>query len=302
MVKSGDALERLAAIDMVLTDKTGTLTFGRPVLTEGQDNPLFPLAASLATKSNHPLSRALASAYDSEIFPVTDVKEYPGHGLGGIYDGKSVRLGSSKWCDAKEIPQIQGSVLWFRVEGEEPVPFLMEDKMREDAADTVSYFKKERMPVALLSGDRKEVVTNIANQAGIENRYAEMTPPDKYDFLENIQQQGRKALMIGDGLNDAPTLAGAYVSMAPGTAIDLAQNAADIVFMGGKFQSVVTAHRIARACNALVKQNFAITVLYNLIAVPLAICGFVTPFVAALAMSGSSLIVIGNSFRLKWSS
>jgi Cu2+-exporting ATPase len=126
-----------------------------------------------------------------------------------------------------------------------------------------------------------------------------MTPIDKYNYLETLKKENHKVLMVGDGLNDAPVLAGADISMAPGTAIDMAQNAADIVFMGDKFLPVLTAYNIAVLTQKLVKQNFALSILYNFIAVPLAFMGLITPMLAALAMSLSSLIVIANSFRLR---
>jgi Cu2+-exporting ATPase len=154
----------------------------------------------------------------------------------------------------------------------------------------------------MLTGDREIVAKTIAAECGIEKIYAQKTPLEKYDVLEELKNKGHKVLMVGDGLNDAPVLVGANVSMAPGTAIDMAQNAADIVFMGDKFSPVLEAYKIAQKTQSLVKQNFGLAVLYNLIAVPLALSGMVTPLIAAIAMSGSSLIVIANSFRLKLSS
>jgi len=139
----------------------------------------------------------------------------------------------------------------------------------------------------------------IASDLSIQSAYSEMTPIDKYNQLEKLKSEGHKVLMVGDGLNDAPVLAGADISMAPGTAIDMAQNAADIVFMGENLSPVSYAHFIAKMTQVLVKENFAISIVYNFIAVPAAFCGVITPMLAALAMSGSSLIVIGNSFRLR---
>jgi Cu2+-exporting ATPase len=154
----------------------------------------------------------------------------------------------------------------------------------------------------MLSGDRRAVAEKIALKAGIDHIYAEQTPPQNFEVLERLQREGGKVLMIGDGLNDAPVLEGADVSMAPGTAIDMAQNAADIIFMGDNIAPVYSAYQTARLSQKLVKQNFALAVVYNVITVPLALGGLVTPLIAAIAMSGSSLVVIANSFRLRLNS
>jgi len=172
--------------------------------------------------------------------------------------------------------------------------------LRVDAAETITSLKQVGLKPIMLSGDRKAVVDVIAAGAGIDDVYAEQTPPQKFDVLDGLQGRGHSVLMVGDGLNDAPVLAGANVSIAPGTAIDIAQNAADIVFMGERLAPVYAAYDTARMTQTLVKQNFALAVVYNVFAIPLALSGFVTPLIAALAMSGSSLIVIANSFRLKF--
>lgn len=299
LVKAGDALERLAVIDTILTDKTGTLTAGRPVFTDGPRD-LLPLAAAMGTFSAHPLSRAITAAYQGERPPVETVTETPGSGVQGYIGGQSVRIGSRAWCGIGAERPRHGMELCLSIEGGRQGIFYFEDALRADAVQTVSALKEDGLDIRIISGDAEEPVRNAATQTGINDYKAGMTPPGKFALLEEMEARGRKILMVGDGLNDAPTLASAHVSMAPGTAIDMAQNAADIVFMGDNFMPVRTAWRIARAAQALVRQNLGIAVVYNLIAVPLAVCGFVTPFVAALAMSGSSVLVIANSFRLRY--
>ena len=167
--------------------------------------------------------------------------------------------------------------------------------------ETVARLIKDGLAVYLVSGDRESVSRHIGESAGIpaDQVLSEKTPTKKYDILEGLRKEGRHVLMVGDGLNDAPVLAGADVSMAPGTAVDMAQSAADIVFMGDKLSSVKDVRDVAVFAQKLVRQNFLLALLYNLIAVPLGFAGLVTPMIAALAMSGSSLIVIANSFRLK---
>lgn len=301
LVKSGDALERLASIDTIFMDKTGTLTLGRPDLVFTENERALPDAAALAAHSRHPLSIALAAAYQGDLKTVTDVKEYPGNGLEGRIDGKIVRLGRRDWCgraDAQNLPMME---LWFQDGDARPVLFGFSDTLRVDAPKTVMAFQKDGLRPVLLSGDRAPIVEEVAKECGIDDFQAHMTPQDKYQRMEDAKTQGHRVLMVGDGLNDAPTLAGATVSIAPGTAIGIAQNTADIVFMGDEFMPVYDTYRTALFTQKLVRQNFTMAVLYNIIAIPLAVGGFVTPLLAAAAMSGSSLLVIANSFRLRFS-
>lgn len=299
LVKSGDALERLALIDTVLFDKTGTLTIGKPQLIGDYNHAYLQLAASLATHSKHPLSIALTSAYKGDILNLTDVQEVFGKGLYTDYQGQMIKLGSRSWIGVQDPSMSDDLEIWLSVGQEKPVPFYFKDQLKEDARKTVGRLQDQGLNITLLSGDRQNVADIIASETGITSVYAEQTPIDKYNQLENLKAAGHKILMVGDGLNDAPVLAGADVSMAPGTAIDMAQNAADIVFMGDQLLPVSYTHQIAKLTQLLVKENFAISIIYNFIAVPAAFCGLITPMLAAIAMSGSSLIVIGNSFRLR---
>lgn len=298
LVKSGDALERLAAMDYVLMDKTGTLTMGKPVLVGSEVSPdNLRVAASLAAFSCHPLSRALASAYSGELLPAENVKEYPGQGMEAQIDGRTVRLGSRAWCGRPEAEKSEYLELWINIEGNVCMPFFFIDQLRTDSRETIEKFRKDDLALGLLSGDREEVVRRVASDCALETYQAEQTPQMKLAFLEALKRQ-HKVLMIGDGLNDAPTLAAANVSMAPASAIAITQNAADIVFTGDKFGSVYAAYRTARFTQKLVRQNFILAIIYNVIAIPIAAMGFLTPLIAALAMSGSSLVVIINSFRI----
>jgi Cu2+-exporting ATPase len=302
LVKSGDALERLASIKTILFDKTGTLTVGQPQLQEGYSEKDLKLAASIASNSKHPLSKALCYHYKGDYSVINDIEEIAGKGLSGSYQGKKIKLGSRRWCGDASSDVFDKIELWLSLEGSSPSVFYFEDQLREDAAIVIEKLKNVNLTPIMLSGDRQVIANKIANLSGIEEIYAEKTPVEKYQIMEELRADDHKIMMVGDGLNDAPTLAGADVSMAPSTAIDMAQNAADIVFMGKGLSPVYEAYQVAVKTQKLVKQNFALAILYNCIAVPLALGGFVTPLIAAIAMSGSSLIVIANSFRLKLSS
>jgi Cu2+-exporting ATPase len=309
LLKSATALERLAEIDTVVFDKTGTLTLGRPELAEREriDPAALRLAASLAANSKHPLARALARAAPGAI-PARGVKETPGMGLALAGLAGEVRLGSRRWCGVHEGEPGEsqpedgqpagGPELWLAEPGKAPVRFGFLDQLRPDAIETVAVLKRRGFKIELLSGDRETTVKQVAWTLGIADWKAGMSPADKTSRLEALAAKGRKVLMVGDGLNDAPALAAAFVSLSPSSAADITQTSADAVFQGQRLGAVVELLTVARRCRGLIRQNFLMALGYNLFAVPLAILGFVTPLVAAIAMSSSSLVVTGNALRL----
>ncbi len=299
LIKSGSALERLAEITSVVFDKTGTLTVGKPELlhTENYEQKQLQLAASLAAHSKHPLSQAVSRAYSGSLLAI-EAKELAGSGLEGEYQGKKLRLGKRDWCGDAAAQADNALELWLAVDGEKPVRFTFADKLRADAGAVVASLNNAKIKTAMLSGDRKEVVAATAQEVAIMEAFPALSPLDKCAHLEKLKASGEKLLMVGDGLNDAPSLATAHVSMSPASAMDITQNAADIVFQGDKLQPVITAWKVAKFSQILVRQNFALAIAYNVIAIPMAVAGFVTPLIAAIAMSSSSLIVIANALRL----
>lgn len=307
LIKSGDALERLAHIDSAFFDKTGTLTLGRPQLIGEYDADKLQLAASLAQHSAHPLSKALSHAYDGEILALDDIVEHSGQGLSARYKNSIIKMGRRAFaCDADTAPQSPStstnamhSEICLSIDGVLSACFTFEDSLKTDAAQTLQKLQKKGISLHLLSGDLEPIVRDIAAKLKIDDYHGGITPVEKAQILEDYKAKGHNVLMVGDGLNDAPVLAGANVSMAPGSAVDMAQNVADIVFMSEELTPINTAHNTARLSQKLVKENFALAIAYNCIAVPLAFAGMVTPMFAAIAMSGSSLLVIANSYRLK---
>ncbi|MGO1118777.1 heavy metal translocating P-type ATPase [Rhodovibrionaceae bacterium A322] len=303
LLKSGTALERLVQVDTVVFDKTGTLTLGQPELRlDGQLPEALKLAASLAANSRHPLARALVAAVPDSV-ALEAVQELAGRGLLRPADpdtpgSAEIKLGSRAWCGLPEDVSAQGPELWLCDGDKTPVRFAFEDRLRSDALAVVQQLKAEGKSVELLSGDRLTTVSDTARRLGIDHWQGALSPADKVARLEALAADGRQVLMVGDGLNDAPALAAASVSLSPASASDISQVAADAVFQGERLYPVLEVMEVARRSESLVKQNFALALLYNLFAVPLAIAGFVTPLVAAICMSTSSLIVIGNSLRL----
>ncbi|MEI6159434.1 MAG: copper-translocating P-type ATPase [Roseococcus sp.] len=291
LLSSPTGLERLASADHVVLDKTGTLTEGRPRLLPGAWNEAdLRLAARLAAASRHPLARALSRACP-DVAPAAGVTEVPGAGL-VLGD---IRLGSAAFLGLAEDA---GMSLYQARADVAPVAFRFEDSLRADAAAAVRAFQRAGLGVELLSGDASEVVARIAAEAGIAVFTARATPEAKVARIAALTAQGRRVLMVGDGINDAAALAAAHVSAAPAEGTDLAQAASDFVLMGGGLLPLAEAVERARLAQRAARQNIALAFGYNIIAVPVAIAGFATPLIAALVMATSSLAVIGNALRV----
>jgi Cu2+-exporting ATPase len=296
MVKDGSAIERLACVDRALLDKTGTLTLGKPVpdtaavaALDGRD---AEVALALASRSRHPLSRALALALTQRgIVPASleNPRETAGEGVFAEWRGLMVGLrrpdGASGMATAL---QIEGGPARL-------IPFA--DRLRPDARTALAQLAALGVECSILSGDRPEAVAEIARETGLTAQ-ANVRPEEKQALVGRLRAHGRKVLMVGDGLNDGPALAAADASMAPGSASDVGLQASDFVFVQDSLLALPRAVRAARRTMAVVRQNFALAIGYNVLAVPLAIAGLVTPMIAAIAMSASSLIVVGNSLRL----
>ncbi|WP_394693175.1 heavy metal translocating P-type ATPase [Hyphobacterium sp.] len=298
LVKSGDALERLAEADIAAFDKTGTLTLGKPQLVnrDAISDADFERAALLARTSRHPLSRAIADP--AGMGAVADgVIETPGGGLEAMIDGQRVRLGSARWMGIEATGEAVSEV-WLQSGDDAPVRFAFADQARADAAEVVRTVEALGLPARILSGDHDEAVEGMARTLGMDNWQAGLKPAEKIAALEMAKDEGRHVLMVGDGLNDAPALASAHVSMSLASASDISQAAADFVIQRDRLSAIPEAIVIARKAKRRVFENFGLAVLYNMIAVPLAVFGFVTPLVAAIAMSASSLLVTLNALRL----
>jgi len=297
LIKSATALERFATVDTVVFDKTGTLTRGKPELVEdgGWTADDLRLAASLALASRHPLARALAAACPAASL-ADNVREEPGRGL----VAGEIRVGSRRHVGVTESGEdsAMGPELWLAAPGRSPVRFAFVDEARRDAAKVVASLRRRGLAVELLSGDREAAVRHVADQAGIAEWRAARTPAEKVARLAELRQAGHRVLMVGDGLNDAPALAAAHVSMSPSSAVDVSQTAADVVFQGERLGPVAETLEVARRSRTLVRQNFVLAIGYNVFTVPLAMAGHVTPLIAAIAMSTSSLVVITNALRL----
>jgi len=301
MMRDGAALEKLALINRVAFDKTGTLTKGKPAFI-GQffgNKKMQKIAANLASSSRHPFSISLsASIKNATAFE--SAKEVPGFGVEVELDNGTWRLGRSEFCNAKDIKTPKtGSNVWLSHDGKAVAGFSFVDEARPEAKKTIQLLKNKNLRITLLSGDREQAVQVLANEIGIDDAKSQLTPKDKLDDLQEFAKNGDKVLMVGDGLNDAPALRAALVSMAPSSAADIGRNAADFVYTHNTLDAIPFAFHIAKRTSNTVKQNFGLAIAYNCIAVPLAVSGQVTPLIAALAMSTSSVLVTLNALRLR---
>ena len=302
ILNAGDAIERLAEADTIVFDKTGTLTLPEPrVVNAAEVEPdLLKSASRLAQSSRHPLAMALAKEGATTV-PFDGATEEPGQGVRAVVDGVEMRLGSADFCGVS--PAFAGvsgdsgvSRIFFRY-GNQVAAFAIAQSLRPDAIETVQALRDLGFNLHILSGDRNEAVAPVAEALGIAQWQGGVNPAEKIAAIEGLKLQGRRVLMVGDGLNDAPSLAAAHVSLSPISAADVTQAQADAVFLGERLSPVRESIVISRRARKLMVENLWLAVIYNLIAVPVAIAGLVTPLIAAAAMSGSSLLVTLNALR-----
>jgi Cu2+-exporting ATPase len=303
LVKAPDGLERLSEIDTIVFDKTGTLTHGRPVLTNGGqiDDATLREAGCLAALSKHPYAIAVAAAARERLGAVPSVSgvdEEPGRGLRLAMPDGEARLGSAIWCGVDDA-NAQSASLYYTAPGKPVTAFMFSDTLRSDAVEVIRELNDAGFQIEIMSGDRLEAVEPIARELGISEWRARCQPQEKIAHLQRLAASGRKVLMIGDGLNDAPALAAAHASLAPASAADVSQMASDAVFRGAALRPVIDLLATSRRAQCMAFENFGIAGIYNLIFIPIAIAGLVTPLIAAIAMSTSSVFVTANALRLR---
>ncbi len=309
----GHTLETLARTTHIIFDKTGTLTFGRPQvaaveMVDGLEaRRALALAAALERGSEHPVGRALAEAAGESVPAATAVRNTPGSGIEGWIEGRRYRVGRLEF-----VAELSGAVVSERddfdaastwvVLGDETgllAWFQLTDTLRPGAAAAVQALQARGLTVELLSGDRPDAVAHIAREAGIAMATGGLSPQDKLDRLRELQCQGAVVAMVGDGVNDAPVLAAAQVSLAMGSGTQLAHATADMILLSEKLEHLVGGVDMARRTLAIMRENFAWAIGYNLLALPLAAGGWLTPWMSAIGMSCSSLLVVVNALRLR---
>lgn len=322
LITRADALETLSQLDRVVFDKTGTLTAGEMTLVDvqpaslghtvnggsgerkGDDNAfdkeqLTRIAAALETQSEHPIARAFNPWRDYRL-TADAIINHPGQGLEGRLLNRQWRLGKPEFAAPDHAISAPDSGQWLLL-SEDYQPrawFRLNDRLRDDAAETVAALNALGLSVELLSGDSNAAAQAMADQLGIEHWRGGVSPEGKLDHLRQLQSEGQRVAMVGDGINDVPVLAGADVAIAMNSATDLARTRADAVLLGPRLMRIVEAIVVSRTTRRIIKQNLTWALVYNIGALPLAMMGFVTPWIAAIGMSASSLVVVGNALRL----
>ncbi|MCV2874726.1 heavy metal translocating P-type ATPase [Rhodobacteraceae bacterium XHP0102] len=301
LIKHATALERLAEVDCVVFDKTGTLTMGAPevISLDHLSQRQQEITAALVAGSDHPLSRALALALTQRgIRPVTveALHEVLGAGVEAHLDGQTIRLGRAEWVGAVAVDE---TATYLAIGAEPAIAITFRDQIRDGATATIAALRAKSMRIVMLSGDQKGAVSRFAAMVGIEEYQAAVSPQDKAAYLQTLAAEGQTVLMVGDGLNDTVALASAHVSISPASALDAARAASDMVLLGRDLSPLPEAMEVAKSARARIKENFTLATAYNVIAVPLAVAGFATPLIAALAMSLSSITVSLNALRLR---
>jgi Cu+-exporting ATPase len=310
LFKEATFLETMAKSDLLALDKTGTITEGKPSvihaeLFEGFDPALL---LALVNTSNHPISKGIVNYLDKEynVLSTLDleaIKSIEAKGVEATYQGKRLLGGNAKLLQAAQIAveaDSPHSLFFFAIEGKLVARFELTDTIREGAKEAIEQIKALGIQVVMLTGDHEQSAHKVANTVGIEHIYSKLLPQEKSVYIQKFQEKGKVVVMVGDGINDAVALAQSNIAIAMGRGADVAINVSDVVLLDEKPQSIYEAYRISRRTFKAVKENLGFSLVYNVIAVPLAVMGYVTPLIAALSMSLSSLVVVGNSMRIKF--
>lgn len=325
LIKNGGVLEMLSSIRHIVFDKTGTLTEGKLgvrdiYLEEGWDNrEFYRIAYALERYSEHSVAKVIVRKAEEQLGNVAreSVAENftysPGAGISGIVDGRECLLGTAAWMEQHDV-SITAGVMNFAVESEakaESVVFLsvnglcvgglsLADKLRSGTALLLSRLRQQGMRFSLLTGDRQKVAEAVVNELGEDmSVIAEVLPDEKAAVIRDLQKSGEQIAMVGDGINDAPALTMADVGIAMGSGTDVSVESADIVLLSSEIEQVELANRLSQRTLRTIRQNIGISILYNVIMVPLAMMALITPLVAAISMPVSSLLVIGNAARIR---
>ncbi|MCK5667044.1 MAG: cadmium-translocating P-type ATPase [Thiotrichaceae bacterium] len=302
LIKQHHVLETVSKIDHMVFDKTGTLTQGNFILlkvhayADYSVQTCINLASQLETHSEHPISLAFKKRQTKSL-SLSEIKNHPGEGLSGQYKGHALKLGHAIFCKVKEQVSSKELVIYLILDGRLLAHFELGDQIRESAQKIIDFCQAKKIKTTLLSGDISQKSEEVSHMLGMGHFEKGMLPQGKLQYIHQLQKSDT-VLMIGDGINDAPVLAGAHVSVALDSGTDIAKNSADVLLLGDELTKLVFLRQMAEKTSRIIKQNLSWALLYNLIIVPLAVMGEVPPYVAVIGMSFSSLIVVSNSLRL----
>lgn len=313
LIKSADALETACRIDRVLLDKTGTVTMGRPAVTDFlpvgmQREEALRLAAAVEQLSEHPVARAVTESYDQPLPSAENFVSLTGRGVSAEVEGKTVLLGSRRLMEEQQIPfaddrqswEDEGkTVLYMAVDGQPAAVMAVADPVRDTSAKALRELHELGIRTVMVTGDNRRTAEAVGRAVEIDEVVAEVLPDGKVELVEKYKQDGKIVAMAGDGINDAPALAAADVGFAMGTGTDIAMESGDVVLVGGGLTALVTAVKISRATMRKIRQNLFWAFFYNCIGIPVAAFGLLSPVIAGAAMAFSSVSVVTNSILLK---
>ncbi len=308
LVRKGSAIQRLNDITTIIFDKTGTITTGKhrvnKVVSLGAigETDLIRMAASLERRSNHPLAKAIVSLAEEKnikLDDISDAETIPGEGIRGHYGSSVLTVGNRKFVNFNGDYTGNGSTVFLAIDGTPYGAFELSDEVKASSGETIKILKAAGLKIIMLTGDKPKEAERITKAVNIDIFHAEVLPEEKASIIEEYQSKGEVVAMVGDGINDAPSLAVADVGIAMGTGTDIAIESGDIVIVNGNLKKIPAALKLAKRTFLKIKQNLFWASIYNLIAIPLAIAGVLHPVLAEAAMALSSLNVVGNSNRLR---
>ena len=309
LFKEATFLETMAKSNLLALDKTGTITEGKPSVVKAEFFENFDpaLLLALVNTSNHPISKGIVDYLDKQYnvlstLSLEEIKTIDAKGIEARYKGKKLLGGNASLLQSSHIKinfDTENTLFFFAIDNQLVAKFELTDTIRKGAAKAIKNIHDLGIKVVMLTGDHEQSAKKVASEVGIKHIYSKLLPQDKANFIEEYQNKGYIVVMAGDGINDSIALALADIAIAMGSGADVAINVSDVVLLDEKPQSIYEAYKLSHRTFRAVKENLGFSLLYNVIAVPLAVLGFVTPLIAALSMSISSLIVVGNSMRIK---